>query len=280
MNPVVPRDRLLSTAGGLLIAAGAVTAFTGGAIGLGTTRPLLVIFSVVLLMGYGVVGYLLMTQGGRTIRPLVPVTAALVVATIWLLQTSGVDAYVDPGTERFILEPLLTVLLSFAGGAMVFALIEDATPVLTWPGKGAPMLSAVLHAAACAPIWCAYTLIAMAPSSAPGTRATIVSLSVIVATACVVGGYAASRWRHPMLTVIGASLGFIASASFLYQFMLGGGNRDAAWFGEMLALLGLIATGLPAAIASVAWTQIGSASDFSTRAKLEGDEANMSGRAP
>jgi len=86
-------------------------------------------------------------------------------------------------------------------------------------------------------------------------RLTIVGGSVLVAIACVVGGYAAGRRSHPAFTVLGGGLGFLACVLYLFQFMLGGGDPDMRFFGQFNSLLGLILTGLPMAIGTVAWLQ-------------------------
>lgn len=250
------RDRLLTNAGGLLIAAGAVAAFIGGSYGLSGQRPGIILASIVLLMGYGVVGYLLMNHGARHFQYVLPASAILVVATLVLFQTN-MAVMMDDEFFRFVVEPALTLLLVFAGGALLTHVVEDMTPRTAWPGRGARSMNALLHVAAYAPVWCAFTLLDMLGSRAsPGMSLLIVGGSVLAAVACVVGAHAASRGNHPAFTVIGAALGFVACAAFLFQFMLEtGGRSGAAFFGQFNALIGLILTGLPVAIGSVAWIQ-------------------------
>ena len=249
------RDRLLSTAGGLLMAAGGIAAFTGGSYGLAHTRPGLIVFSVLLLMGYGVVGYLLMNRGRRYFQVALPSASILVLATLALFQ-SQMNVFLDEEVFRFVLEPALTLLLAFAGGAMLTHVIEETTERVKWPGKGAASLNTLLHLAAYAPVWNAFTLLyLMGGRATPAWSLLVVGGSVLVAVGCVVGGYAAARGNHPGFTVVGAGLGFLASVLFLFQFMLGGGARDVSFFGQFNALLGLILTGLPAAIGMVAWIQ-------------------------
>lgn len=250
------RDRLLNNAGGLLIAAGAIGAFAGGTYGLMAQRPGLIITSVVLLMGYGVVGYLLMNRGERYFQYVLPAAAVLVVATFTLFQTQ-MRGFFDDDFSRFVLEPAMTLLLAYAGGALLTHVVETTTDHVDWPARGARSLNTLLHFAAFAPIWSAFTLVDMLGRNASAWSAIlIVGGSALVAIACVVGGYAAARGSHPAFTAIGAALGFTASAGYLYQFMLGRGDIAAAGFGQFVALLGLILTGLPAAIASVAWIQV------------------------
>ena len=249
-------DRLLTNAGGLLIAAGAIGAFTGGLYGLATQRPGLIIFSVVLLMGYGVVGYLLMNRGERYFHYVLPASAVLVVATFVLFQTQMRD-FLDDEFAHYVLEPAMTLLLVFAGGALLTHVVETMTLRVAWPSRGAKSLNTLLHVGAFPPIWCAFTLIDMLGRGATAAMAIfIVGGSALVGIACVVGGYAAARGSHPGFTVFGASLGFLASASYLYQFMAGNGDASSAAFGQFIALIGLILTGLPAAIAAVAWIQV------------------------
>src|SRR5438552_320263 len=81
------QDRLLSNAGGLLMAAGCLAAFTGGMYGLAHTEPGLVVLSVLLLIGYGVVGYLLMTRGAAHFQFVLPASAVLVLLTLFVLRT-------------------------------------------------------------------------------------------------------------------------------------------------------------------------------------------------
>lgn len=248
-------DRLLSNAGGLLVAAGGIAAFTGGVYGLSDTRPGLIVFSVLLLMGYGIVGYLLMNRGERYFPFALPASALLVVATLVLFQ-SEMSRLLDEDPFRFVLEPALTLLLAFAAGALLTHVVEETTERFRWPSKGSGSLNTLLHLSAYSPIWNAFTLLALM-----GARATplfgllVVGGSVLVAVACVLGGYAASRGNHPAFTVLGGSLGFVASVLYLFQFMLGGGARDTAFFGQFNSLMGLILTGLPVAIGAVAWIQ-------------------------
>lgn len=247
-------DRLLPNAGGLLMAAGGIAAFTGGAYGLAETRPGLIVFSVMLLMGYGVVGYLLMNRGARYFHVALPGTALLVVATLGLFQAEMGRMLAQP-EFRFVLEPALALILAFAAGALLTHVVEEATTRYRWPSKGASSLNTLLHLSAYAPVWSAFTLLALVRDPTPAFSLLVVGGSVLVAIACVVGGYAASRGSHPAFTVVGAALGFLASVAYLFQFMLGGGSADARVFGQFNALLGLILTGLPLAIGAVAWIQ-------------------------
>ena len=250
------RDKLLSNAGGLLMAAGGIAAFGGGTYGLSHVRPGLVVLSVLLLMGYGVVGYLLTIRGRTFYQHLFPAVALLVLATIYLFQAQ-MPAFASEGEGRFLLQPVLALLLSFAGGALLAHAVEEATPRAAWPGKAGSALNALLHVAAYAPIWNAFILLSLLGGAASGLfRFMVVGASVAVAVACVVGGYAASRRSHPAFTVAGAGLGFAAAVVYLFQFMLGGGHAGLRAFGQFNSLLGLILTGLPMAIGTVAWLQV------------------------
>lgn len=250
------RDKLLSNAGGLLMAAGGIAAFTGGTYGLARTEPGLVVVSVLLLMGYGVVGYLLMIRGRQFYQAILPAVALLVLATIYVFQAQ-MPAVQDEGESRFFLQPALALLLAFAGGALLTHAVEEATPRAPWPGKAGPTLNALLHVSAYAPIWNAFLLVALlGASGAPLFSVSVIGASVAVAVACVVGGYAASRRSHPAFTVLGAALGFLASVLYLFQFMLGGGDPELRTFGQFNSLLGLLLTGLPMAIGTVAWLQV------------------------
>lgn len=250
------RDKLLSNAGGLLMAAGGIAAFTGGTYGLARTQPGLVVLSVLLLMGYGVVGYLLMIRGRQFYQAVLPAVALLVLATVYLFQAQ-MPAIEDEDGSRFFLQPALTLLLAFAGGALLTHAVEETTPRAAWPGKAGPTLNALLHVSAYAPVWNAFILVTLlGPGASALMRVTVVGASVAVAVACVVGGYAASRRSHPAFTVVGAALGFLGSVLYLFQFMLGGGEADMRSFGQFNSLLGLILTGLPMAIGTVAWLQV------------------------
>lgn len=250
------RDRLLTNAGGLLIAAGGIGAFAGGSYGLAAQRPGLIIASVVLLMGYGVVGYLLMNRGERYFHYVLPAGAVLVVATLFLFETE-MRSFLEDDFFHYVLEPSMTLLLVFAGGALLTHVVESMTDRVQWPSRGAKSLNTLLHVAAFPPIWCAFTLVGMlGPNASAWSRIFIVGGSALVGIACVVGGYAASRGSHPAFTATGAALGFVASAGYLYQFMAGRGDASASAFGQFLALIGLILSGLPAAIAAVAWVQV------------------------
>lgn len=246
-------DRLLANAGGLLLAAGCVAAFSGGMYGLATQNPWVVVLSVGLLMGYGVVGYLLLNRGRLVFNFALPAAAILVVMTLLLFQSVRV---LDEQSMRFVLEPALTLLLSYAGGAMVTHAIEQGTLPVRWPGRGAPSLNPTLHLAAIGPIWGAFTLLEILGPKTPLFRIMLVGGAVMVAIACTVGAYAATRNGHPRVTLFGSALGFLACAAFLFQFMLGVAREGATLFGELLALTGLVLTGLAAAIATVAWVQI------------------------
>ena len=250
------RDKLLGNAGGLLMAAGGLAAFAGGTYGLAHTDPFLVVLSVLLLMGYGVVGYLLMIRGSAFFQHLLPAVALLVLATVYLFQAQ-MPALDDDGAPRFVLQPALALLLAFAGGALLTHVVEETTPRAAWPGKAGPTLNALLHVAAYAPVWNAFTLVALAgPAATTPFRFALIGASVSVAVACVVGGYAASRGSHPAFTLLGAGLGFVASVFYLFQFMLGGGSTELTNFGQLNSLLGLILTGLPMALGTVAWLQV------------------------
>lgn len=253
---VETRDKLLSNAGALLIAAGAIAAFTGGSYGLSQTRPGLVVYSVLLLMGYGIVGYLLLNRGTQYFQYALPGAAVLVLATLGLFQVQ-MDTFLQDEMFRFVLEPALTLLLAYAAGALLTHVLEETTLRVRWPGRGASSLNTMLHVAAYVPVWSAFTLLAlMGRTATPTFSLLVVGGSVLVSVACVVGGYAASRASHPAWTVAGASLGFLACVLYLFQFMLGGGARGTAVFGQFNALVGLILTGLPVAIAAVAWIQV------------------------
>lgn len=245
--------RLLSNAGGLLLAAGGVAAFSGGMYGLAVQNPWVVVLSVALLMGYGVVGYLLMNRGREFFAYALPGAAVLVALTLLLFQSLRI---LDDVSMRYILEPGLTLLLAFAGGALATHAIEETQPRVRWPGRGAPSLNAMLHLAAIGPIWGAFTLLDILGPKTPFFRIVLVGGAVAVGVACVVGGYAASRQGHPRLTFVGALAGFLACAAFLFQFMLGVSREGATMFGELLALVGLVLTGLAGAIATVAWLQV------------------------
>jgi len=250
------RDRLLSNAGGLLIAAGAVAAFTGGSFGISSQRPGLILASIVLLMGYGIVGYLLMNHGERYFRYALPASAILVFATLVLFQ-SGMARFFDTDVFRYVLQPTLTLLLVFAAGGLLTHVVEDMTPRVRWPGPGARSLNALLLMASYAPVWCAFILVGMLGTGASASLGIFVlAASVVASIGCVVGAHAAARGNHPAFTVVGALLGFAASAAYLFQFMLGGGRSGAVYFGEFNALFGLILTGLPVAIGAVAWIQV------------------------
>lgn len=266
------RDKLLSNAGGLLMAAGGIAAFTGGSYGLAQTQPGLVVLSVILLMGYGVVGYLLMIRGRDFFQYALPAVALLILATIYVFQAQmpGIE---DEEAMRFVLQPTLALLLAFAGGALLTHAVEELTPRAPWPGKAGPTLNGLLHVAAYSPLWNAFTLVALlGPLASTLTSVSIVGASVAVAVACVVGGYAASRRSHPAFTVLGAGLGFAAGVLYLFQFMLGGGDPELRFFGQFNALLGLILTGLPMAIGAVAWIQLvtGAAAPPSPEAASDG----------
>jgi len=248
-----PRDRLLPNAGGLLLAAGGIAAFIGGMSGLSSQSPWLVVLSVMLLMGFGVVGYLLMSRGEAYFSYALPGAAVLAVLTLLLFQAS-VSRLLDETTTRLILEPALALLLSFAAGALVTHAVEVSTPRVRWPGRGAPSLNPTLHIAAAGPIWGAFILLLVLGEKTPFFRMLLVGGAVVVAIALVVGAYASTRHSHPRVTLLGAALGFLASAALLFQFMLGV-QRDATLFGELVALCGLVLTGLAAAISVVAWIQ-------------------------
>lgn len=251
-----PKDKLLSNAGGLLVAAGFIAAFTGGIYGLGATRPGLVVLSVLLLMGYSVVGYLLINKGEAYYRQALPIAAGLVFATL-LLFRNDMTGFLDDEFAHFFLYPGLTLVLAYAGGALVTHALEANGERTTWPGKRNMSLNVVLHVAAFAPVWSAFTLLyLLGPSASPLLRVGILVASVCVAIGCVAGGYASVRSGHPSVTVLGAGLGFAASVFYLFQFMLGGGQRDVADFGQFVSLLGLLLTAFPTAIGTVAWIQV------------------------
>lgn len=249
------KDKLLHNAGALLLAAGFLAAFMGGMHGLATTAPFQVVLSVVLLIGYGIVGYLLMNRGGAHVNVVLPLTGVLVLATLLLLRNESGE-WLGPGSGAYFLYPVLALVLAFATGAIFHHLVEQATERVAWPGKGAAFLSTLLHVAAYSPIWNAYTLLDLVGRPSPTTVVLTVGGSVAVAVACVVGGYAASRKGHPAITLAGAGVGFLAAVYYVFVFMGGFGGQDAAYFGRFNALVGLILTGLPIAIASVAWIQL------------------------
>lgn len=249
-------DRLLPNAGSLLLWAGAIAAFVGGSAGLANTQPTLILLSVLLLMGYGVVGYLLLSRGAQYFAYALPGAAVLVVATIVLFTLAPIP-YFD-GLSQYVLHPGLALLLVYAAGALVMHTVETMMPPVHWPGKGAPALKPLLFAAAYAPIWSAWTLLdVVGPRASPTFTILLLSVSILAALGCVVCGYAASRNGHPGLVVVGSGIGFLASAAYLFEFMLGAGNAAARFMGQLHALAGLIVTGLAIAMAAVAWIQLG-----------------------
>lgn len=249
------RDKLLSNAGGLLMAAGGITAFTGGTYGLAATRPGLVVLSVLLLMGYGVVGYLLVNRGARDFPFVLPATALLVLGTLFLLQ-GEMRSSLDDGMGSFVLLPALTLLLCMAGGALATHVVETMGRRVDWPGRQIPSLQTVLHIAAFAPIWNGFALLSLIPNASAALRLAIIGGSAIAAILSVLGAYAAVRRLHPAWTLLGGAAVFAASVGYLFQFMLGGGDRDIVGFGQFNSLLGLILGGLPMAIAAVACVQL------------------------
>lgn len=253
-------DRLLSNAGVLLIAAGAIAAFAGGSYGLVEQSAGLVILCVLLLMGYGVVGYLLMNRGARDFHFVMPATGVLVVATLLLFQV-GMEDILGDGFLQYVLKPALVLLLAFAAGALLTHTIEEMTPRVAWPARGTRSLNTLLHVAAYPPIFGAFTLLDLIRSPSTWAGIFIVGASAAVAIACVVGGYASARGSHPAFTVVGGALGFLGSAAYLFQFMSAQTFRGEAAYGELNALIGLIVSSLPVAIAAVAWIQVNARDD-------------------
>lgn len=242
-------DRLLPNAGALLMAAGGLAALTGGVAGLARQDPTMVLLSVALLVGYGVVGYLLTSRGRTYFHYALPGAAVLVLLTLFLLRMIPLD---EGGA--YFLEPALMLLLSFAGGALLTHAIEEATDRVTWPAKvGA--INPLLHLAAYAPVWNAFVLMEIAPSTSAWLRVSILFVTAGAAVAGIVGGYAASRRSHPAITLLGATAGFLVNAWFLIEFMTARTSGDSA-FGQMNALIGLVLTALPIAISTVAWIQL------------------------
>lgn len=257
-------DKLLKNAGALLMGAGGIAALTGGMQGLNEQDPGIVVLSVLLLIGYGVVGYLLMGRGARHFSIALPGAAVLVLATVFILR--GTSSFFG-GAE--LLHPAITLALALAGGALLTHAVETWTDRVDWPGRPASSIGTLLHVAAYAPIWNAFILIGILRADA-ALGVTILSLSIAAALACIVGGHAANRRGHPAVTLVGASVGFLACAAYLFQFMLGGGGaRGAVYFGELNALVGLILTGLPIAAAAVAWVQMRAAEDDEATDGLE-----------
>lgn len=248
------QDKLLTNAGGLLMLAGGLAALTGGLYGLGEQDPAIVVLSVVLLIGYGIVGYLLVSRGARHFGFALPGAAVLVLATLLLFRETPTEAF----GGQFFLDPAVTLVLAFAGGALLTHALEDAQDRVDWPTKPPKSVGTLLFVAAYAPVWNAFVLLEWLRTPSAWMRVLVIGASVAVSIACILGGHAANRRSHPAITLMGAAAGFVACVAYLFQFMLGGGNRDMAAFGEVNALLGLILTGLPIAIATVAWIQLAS----------------------
>ena len=244
-------DKLLTNAGGLLMAAGGLAALSGGLFGLGRQSPGLVVLSVLLLIGYGIVGYLLVSRGARHFALALPLAALLVLATLYLFQQVETR---DFGGQYF-LDPAVTLVLAFAGGALLTHALEEATDRVEWPGKVPQSIGTLLFISAYAPIWNAFVLLDLIRAGT-GLRVIVLGVSVAVAIGCIVGGHAASRRSHPAITLAGAGAGFLASVYYLFNFMRASSTSGAVSFGELNALLGLILTGLPIAIATVAWIQL------------------------
>lgn len=246
------QDRLLTNAGGLLMLAGGIATLTGGLYGLATQKPGIVVLSVLLLIGYGVVGYLLVSRGARHFNLVLPGSAVLVLATLYLFHAAPTEEFGGP----LFLHPALALVLAFAGGALLTHAMEETMDRVAWPTKPPASVGTLLLVAAYAPVWNAFVLLEWMRSPTAWASVLVIGASVAASLACIVGGHAANRRRHPAITLAGAAAGFLASVLFLFQFMLGGGNEDLAFFGELNALLGLVLTGLPIAIATVAWIQL------------------------
>jgi hypothetical protein len=246
------RDTLLPNAGALLILAGALATLTGGLYGLSVQSPGIVVLSVLLLIGYGVVGYLLVTRGTRHFGLALPGAAILVLATLFLFRATPTDEY----GGQLLLHPAVTLVLAYAGGALLAHALAEATDRVAWPSEPPRALGTLLLVAAYAPVWNAFVLLDWMGRPGAWLGVVIIGASAAVAMACVVGGHAAARRRHPGYTLAGGAAGFAASVLYLFQFMLGGGDRDLAFFGELNALVGLILTGLAIAISTVAWIQL------------------------
>jgi len=246
----------LADAGHLLMATGVLTALVGGFVGLNEARPLLIIFSVLLLMGYGVAGHLLRQTGQVFLPYALPVTAGLAAVTLLLFATQLTGA-LSADVVLFFLAPLTALLLAFAAGPLVLHALVRAADLAPSRDTATASPAGLLLVSAVGPIWNAFLLIALLGAAAsPGLNTTIVGASALASVAAIAAAYGARRGLAPRFVVAGATISFVASASYLVQFMSGNGVWGAAWFGRVFALTGLLAAALAVAIGAVNWVQI------------------------
>lgn len=244
----------LSSAGGLLLAAGFVAAATGGLYGLAAYRPGLVVLSVLLVMGYSVTGYLLLSRRDAAFTPAAVMSTVLLVATLWLFE-SGVVTVFGPEFTFFLLFPALATLLALAGANLVAYALARRNRRVLWPARGVGAASGLLQAAAVAPVLGVFVLLYLGGGARPGTfeAGVAVALAIGAAVASAAGGLLAGIKRHPRFPLVGGSVGFLANVLLLFEFSARG---PVGYLGQVIALAGMLVAAFPVASSVVAWVEL------------------------
>ncbi len=273
--------RSLSAAGNALIAAGFVAAAVGGLYGLARFAPGMVVLSVLLVIGYSVAGYLLLSRREPAFRPAAGLAAVLVLATLWVFRPD-VARFLDPQFAYFLAFPALAYLLAYAAAHLAgYALARRNTRVL-WPPRGTEAVLPLLLASAAAPVLSAFLLLhdLRATGADDASAVLIVGGALLAAATTMLGGVASSVRRHPKFTLVGAAAGFGASVIFLFQFAGRGrtgvafdygGVPEIPYVGQVYALAGMLLAGFPLAMSVVAWVELEAA---------KREHANATGRSP
>lgn len=242
----------LQSAGNLLFAIGVLSAVAGGFTGMEAREPGVVVASFLLLLGYGVAGYLLLTQGERAVRLVGALAGVLILFTLWL-----VPGWVAPWDEfaSYIFLPALTVLLAYAAGGFVAAAFGRGLEAVPWPQRRNETAATLLQLASIPPVWGAYLVLEAlgGVARAGGAAPVLVGLSFLAAAGGVAAGYLARAGRHPGVVLGGGMLTFFANVAFVFEFLGVSYGSGPAELGALLALLGMLASGFPIALSIVAW---------------------------
>lgn len=247
------RAEALERAGSLLLIAGFLAALVAGSAGLAAGDPVTVILAVLVLVGYGVAGWMLVALGERSLQ-----TAALL-AVVFSLFTFGLlgglpQEYLSGPFGHLVFFPLLVLLLSYAGGAIIGYALTDELERLEWAVRGSGKANLLLHAAAAPTIWGVFVTIDSLGGPLPQVAVSLaIAVAGTVATAAAAGGRLIKAGVHPRYTLAAGVLVLGVNAWYLLEFTnLGarvqGGLTGAQW----VALLGMLLAAFPVAYSAVA----------------------------
>lgn len=257
-GPGEAEDRLkLARSGKYLMAAGFLSALVAGAYGLNANDLVVVFLAVGTALGYAVAGWLLVGAGEAGLEPAAAVAVVASLFTFWLL--GGPVAAFAGGFGQFVLFPLITLLLAFAGGGVLSAALARTVEMEPAEVRGRDTAAFLLHGAAAPPIWGAFLITNVAELGiSPFGAAFAIGAAGFAAIVAATGGRLVAAGCHPRYALAAAILVLGANAWYLVEFsvVVAEFGTGAGGPGRALALVGVLTAVFPVAFSAVAWYQM------------------------